>query len=273
MSMTRDQMLRYIDDPSLLNERTQGELREILDEYPYFQTAHLLYIRNLQLENNFRYQGQLKMAAAYATDRTVLFHLLNPKQPKGALNTYDSLEIKSESVAHQTPLMELTDHEQSRADEQAPYVESFSTPAEVEHFDLLNFELSDSSYMLEKNEVIEELSNLSEPGEAVTPDGSKKRKGKKAEQKDVLIDRFINENPAFTVRQFENSETAASLEAQSEGLSEKDEFITETLARIYMNQGLYQKAINAFEKLSLKYPEKSAYFARQIEEITNLLNK
>ena len=40
-----------------------------------------------------------------------------------------------------------------------------------------------------------------------------------------------------------------------------------------MNQGLYKKAINAFEKLSLKYPEKNAYFARQIEEITNLINK
>ena len=55
MSMTSDQILRYIDDPSTMNERTLGELREILDEYPYFQTAHLLYIRNLQIESNFRF--------------------------------------------------------------------------------------------------------------------------------------------------------------------------------------------------------------------------
>jgi len=40
-----------------------------------------------------------------------------------------------------------------------------------------------------------------------------------------------------------------------------------------VKQGLYQKAITAFQKLSLKYPEKSVYFARQIEEVTNLLNK
>ena len=273
MSMTRDQMLRYLDDPSLLNERTLGELREILDEYPYFQTAHLLYIKNLQLENNFRYQGQLKTAAAYATDRTILYHLLNPKQPTGVLNSDDSLEIMPDSVSQHLTLMELTDHQESNMVEPIQNTDLISTPAEVDQFDLLNFELSDSSYILEKNEVNQEPSNLSESGEAITPIESKKRKGKKAEQKDVLIDRFINDNPAFTVRQFENSETTAILDVQSDGLNDKDEFITETLARIYMNQGLYQKAINAFEKLSLKYPEKSAYFARQIEEITNLLNK
>lgn len=50
------------------------------------------------------------------------------------------------------------------------------------------------------------------------------------------------------------------------------EFVTETLARIYEKQELYGEAISAYEKLSLKYPEKSVYFASRIEEIKKLMN-
>ena len=50
-------------------------------------------------------------------------------------------------------------------------------------------------------------------------------------------------------------------------LGENEDFVTETLAEIYIQQGNFKKAISAYGKLSLKFPEKSDYFARLIQEL------
>ena len=272
MSMTRDQIVRFMDNPAILTERTIGELREILDEFPYFQTAHLLYIRNLQTENNFRFGGQLKITALHATDRTMLYYLLNPGRTKEEGIVDNSLKIHAVSAQNDSVIMELSDHNVAKSENPEEIYRQASKKDDPQGFDLLNFELSDSLYSLEN---IEEENAKSRSDSVISSSDlpQKKSRKKQSDQKDELINRFIKDNPAFTVRQIENAEIGDRINAQSEKTAEKDEFITETLARIYMNQGLFQKAINAFEKLSLKYPEKSAYFARQIEEVTNLLNK
>ncbi len=92
---------------------------------------------------------------------------------------------------------------------------------------------------------------------------------------DSLIDKFLASNPRAIRRKTteENStETAERIDVAEKSTTESDELITETLANIYFQQKNYEKALNAYQKLSLKYPEKSVYFATRIKEIEDLKN-
>jgi hypothetical protein len=84
-----------------------------------------------------------------------------------------------------------------------------------------------------------------------------------------LIDRFIMISP--TMERMSPKEYQAVRDLTEQGSDEPGKFITETLAKIYVTQGYYTKAINIYEKLALQYPEKSTYFASRIEKIKDLI--
>ncbi|HSO87512.1 MAG TPA: hypothetical protein VLQ91_13235 [Draconibacterium sp.] len=90
-----------------------------------------------------------------------------------------------------------------------------------------------------------------------------------------LIDKFLLSKPGAIRRNpgdEDRGESESRIDVAEKSITENDELITETLAAIYFQQKNYGKALEAYEKLSLKYPEKSIYFATQIEEIEKLKN-
>jgi hypothetical protein len=92
----------------------------------------------------------------------------------------------------------------------------------------------------------------------------------KSEKKTDLINNFIEKSPTIKVEKnkfFSPTETAKS------SIIENEELVTETLARVYLEQEHFDKAIEAYKKLSLKYPKKSSFFADQINLINDLKKK
>ena len=89
-------------------------------------------------------------------------------------------------------------------------------------------------------------------------------------EKTDLINDFIEKTPTIKVDKnkfFSPTETAKS------SIIENDELVTKTLARVYLEQEHFDKAIEAYKKLSLKYPKKSSFFADQINLINDLKKK
>ena len=88
------------------------------------------------------------------------------------------------------------------------------------------------------------------------------------EKKFDIIDQFIKNSPKIQFSQEKKSEPEIKI-----GAKIKDELITETLAKIYVTQKKFNKAIKAYEILSLKYPKKSSFFADQIIYIKKIKSK
>jgi hypothetical protein len=317
--MNRNDFIDLLEEKVQVNRQIIGEVYELIDMFPYFQSAHLLLLKGLKSNDDVKFEKQLRLSSIHIADREILYYQLSKKReivPEKKTIPEEKIEGKIEAKVLEQ--MDESDHQQTVI-ESARNSEQLITEIEREseadrngqsatplqphsHSILISMEdeKDDSEEVMtvidEESSEEEEKIFFMDPGFSFPENGDllelDAEAGKKAESDEdqmaetnavngsgsskplsqsELIDRFIITNPRIEPVRDPSKIPAVDISkpfAEFEG-----GLVTETLARIYVNQGYYSRAIEIYEKLSLKYPEKSSYFATQIELVKVHLKK
>ena len=237
--MKRDTFTNILENKPLISAEETLALKVVIEEFPYFQSARALYLKGLKNQDSFKYNNELKVTAAYTADRTILFNYVTSLEA----DLKNKEEILPQVIAKisQEKLREReTDTEEMHL--QKPL--SFSTTESYSFNEWL--QLAAKKPIVRKNEMPVQEKLL----------------------KNNLIDTFIQNNPKITpLEKGRNFTTPIPKNKQDDAL------MTETLASVYLAQKKYENAIQAYKILSLKYPEKSGFFADEIKRIQILQKK
>ena len=264
--MNKETLKTLILHPSKVNAEDKGELIDLVKAYPYFSIAHLLLLNNLYKTKNTEFDQQLLASALNIGDRGKLFNLIHSVDINDISKRPVRNEIKITNVVdspddiHIEPHKELSiEHTDFLLEENEP-VESLSE----QQFQSPIKNTESRSDLLDLDETPEKPVYAEESPREVVFETEATSPGKFH-----LIDKFLEDIPVFTPARIVPEESQKDIAAES--IKEDEECVTETLAAIYMNQQLFESAISVYNKLILKYPEKSIYFADRIEEIKKLL--
>ena len=247
------ELSRLIQHPEEMSKETLFDFRELLALYPYYQTARLLMLQNLYLLHDPSFDEELRRAAIYITDRKVIFQMVEAahyqlakqkdKDGKGSA-------LKGMSVDRTADLIDsfLDSIPADSGEEKDKKEKRKPTPADAA--------VDYVAYLMETEEEPEE---------------------EKSSRTIALIDDFM-EDGGFKLPKLEagneyKPEFAPQLDAE-EGKEEETEnsgVFTETLARIYIKQGKYERALDIIERLHKKHPNKSAYYVDQMRFLEKLI--
>ena len=268
--MDGKQLIGYMKMPERLKGDTVKEVEQIVADYPYFAIGQALLAVAYQNAGDDRYEGQLRRTAAIMPnrDKLRLFTLI-------ARHRWES-EPEVPALPDEMPNTEDThiDNVFSSIQPIEPKEEQASGIIREKVFIIPEIDLSGSHEELsaemalleEKRKSLDELKAIIAK-RLKELEAEKQRKEKEPEKpkklsRKELIDKFILENPSISRPK---AEFYNPISVAQNSIIDQENIVSETLAKIYEKQGYFEKAISIYEKLGLKYPKKSRYFAAQIE--------
>ncbi len=226
------------------------EFENVINKYPYFQTTRLLYTKELHLAKQDQFCEELSKTALFCADRKKLFYLIQPE------DYIEFFKLPDEEAADYDRTEEILDS----------YFKTFSDNTLTNS----NNNIEETGLEMPYSDYFSYLESLGEESDA-------SHSGDFKLQHQDIIDAFIENNESNTIGKlpFKNDQDSKHDNTKaSNDIRENDndsEFLTETLAKIYIKQKKYDKALTIIKRLSLNFPKKSAYFADQIRFLEYLI--
>jgi tetratricopeptide (TPR) repeat protein len=269
--MNTNDYIQLLNNSKAINDKQTLVLETIVNEFPFYQSARALYLKGLYNQESFRYNYELKKTAAHTTDRSVLFDFITSDDFKiFQQEVYDKYQAEIQSII-------VSDFEYVEEENRPHTLDTKSASSQVTEIITISEQKEFNKevevaleigkpFQFEKNEThsFSEWLQLAKITPIVRNEAEKQiNVSSELEKKFDLIEKFIELNPkipqakdttSIPINIAKSNETPSSI-------------MTETLAQIYLEQKKYIKAIQAYEILILKYPEKSSFFADRIKNI------
>ena len=308
--MTTKDFIQILQQPQTVSQEQTNALSGIIEEFPYFQSARAVYLKGLKNKESFKYNQALKQTAAYTTDRSILFDFITSESfNQNEISDYikqntayiNNLDVTAEDISVNKsvtfdddldthikatkeiinpelfqPKIEIKEIAKFNKDEVETEDQKEKTPEKVLNIGKpLEFDKTETHSFnewlkltsfnpIERNEDTSEETSIEEETNNTTELESEQESDR--DKKFELIDKFIASNPKL-----EPAKTSGKKQnLAKDRMIQPEALMTETLARIYVEQKNYKKAIQSYKILSLKYPEKSGFFADQIKAIEQL---
>ena len=258
--MNLSEFTSLLKKPQNIDALKTQQLEAIVNEFPYFQSARAIQLKGLNQTNSYKYNAALKKTATYTINRNVLFNFIttplffNKKTQSAKLlndiDVFDTEAIQSlhKKISHTQPLENTTQKQALETSEKAQEILQIGTPIPFNSQEAHSFN---------------EWMQLTAQKPIVRTSVKKDLATKTLPTKTNLIDTFIETNPKISPL----DKNTVNTSAQPKDSHDHKSFMTETLAKVYLEQHKYENAIKAYRILSLKYPEKSGFFADQIKAI------
>lgn len=229
--MELKELISKIKTPDALQASDEIIFKKLSSSYPYFQAAQSLHLKILNNEGSFEFKKYLRSAALHTSNRGILFNFIN-RSTDEQNSAVESIKNHQYSDTDTEPDDSIKENNQVNNNNKRSF------------YDWLN---------LTKLKTLDQIEESKDEKTEDKPDKSK------------LIDKFIEENPKISRVKKEKTKFESAVRTIP-----SQQMMTETLAKIYVEQKKYDKAIQAYNILILNNPKKSGFFADQIKSIQSL---